>query len=219
MTDFYFNSCRLVPANFVWGAALVAHRPPRAALAVWALAAPLALAIPTAGLFRLAALIVRGEPGISLARLRGRHAPVRFLLGLAFVGAGVILGTNIVRPGRRQPVGLVIGTLAAWGLVALWCGLVAWPVSSIRRAGTARASASACGCAAPAYPVGSPALGAGRGRLRCRERVLAAALLTVGVAFVALVACRSVYPAADRLEQPDGERRDPPIRSGRRRSP
>ena len=30
--------------------------------------------------------------------------------------------------------------------------------------------------------------------------VLTAAILTVSVAFVALVACRSVYPAADRLE-------------------
>ena len=30
--------------------------------------------------------------------------------------------------------------------------------------------------------------------------VLTAAILTISVAFVALVACRSVYPAADRLE-------------------
>ncbi len=38
--------------------------------------------------------------------------------------------------------------------------------------------------------------------------ILTAALLTISVAFVALVACRIVYPAADRLETAmGGERR------------
>jgi hypothetical protein len=35
--------------------------------------------------------------------------------------------------------------------------------------------------------------------------ILTAALLTIGVAFVALLACRTVYPVADRLDPPAEE--------------
>ena len=60
VVDFFYNSWRLVPANLVWGVAFVA-------IALTGLFAPLLgvllvplLAVPTVGLFRIAALIVRG---------------------------------------------------------------------------------------------------------------------------------------------------------------
>ena len=83
LSDYYFNSMRLVAANLVWGLAL-------ALIVLVGLASPLLslallplLALPTAGVFRLAARIVRAEPGggsRDIAWPYG-HAPIRWLRG------------------------------------------------------------------------------------------------------------------------------------------
>ena len=110
-----------------------------------------------------------------------------------------------------------IATLAAWGLIVLWCGaLVAWPllVDPSRSAiGRSRERLRLAGAAA----AGAPAPLRRRSALAMAvvvavSVVLTAAILTISVAFVALVACRSVYPAADRLgDSPSaGSARDPP---------
>ena len=139
LSDYYFNSMRMVAANVVWGFAL-------ALIVLVGLVSPLLsvallplLALPTAGVFRLAARIVRGERESLLHDIAWpyRHAPGRWLVvGVAVVAATLILGTNIIFGlGGGEPAGWGVATLAAWGLIVLWCGaLVAWPLLVIGEA-------------------------------------------------------------------------------------
>lgn len=206
LTDYYFNSVRLVAANVVWGAAV-------ALVAVVSLVWPLGglvltpvLAIPTVGIFRLAALIVRdGHASFrdAVAAFRDYAGPA-ILLGVASVAAGLVLGTNaLVGLTQGEPVGWFIGTLAAWGLVALWCGgNVAWPlVVDPHRAGYSVARRlRLVGLLLLAHPGRLAALGIVIALIVVVSAVLLAALLTISISFIALVACHYVYPTADRFE-------------------
>lgn len=210
LTDFYFNSGRLVPVNIVWGGGLVVVV---LVALIWPLGAlvlaPL-LAIPTAGIFRVAARIVRNDRDISLrdalAATRADAMPI-LLLGLAFVAAVVILGSNMVAGlTSPEPLGWVIGTFAAWGLIVMWCGaLVAWPLMVDPRRAQRPPSdrLRLAGTLLLAHPVRVGALGIVVAMIVVISTILAAVLLTVGIAFVALVACRYIYPAADRLDEDD----------------
>jgi uncharacterized membrane protein YesL len=212
LTDYYFNSIRLVAANVVWGTAAAA-----VALSwlVWPLAGlvltPL-LAMPTVGVFRLAALIVRdGHASFrdTLAGIRDYAGPA-LLLGVASVAAGLVLGTNaVVGLTQSEPVGWFIGTFAAWGLVVLFCGaIVAWPlvVDPHRATDSLGRRIRLAGLLLLAHPGRFAALGIVVALLAAVSAVLLAALLTISVSFIALVACRYVYPTADRFEA----RHDPP---------
>jgi hypothetical protein len=207
VSDYYFNSMRLVPANLVWGFALalivlIGMVSPLLSLALLPL-----LALPTAGVFRIAARIVRGEPGIGLHDIAWpyRHAPGRWVVvGVVVVAAGLMLGTNaLVGLAGGEPAGWAIATLAGWGLVVLWCGaLVCWPllVDPERAATPLGERLRLAGALLLAHPLRFAGLGLAMALVTAVSIVLTAAILTVSVAFVALVACRSVYPAADRLE-------------------
>ena len=214
-TDFYFNSLRLIPANLLWGAGVLAVGLVWLVWPVGALLASPLMALPTVGVFRVAAGIVRNEPDVSfrdvLAAYR-HHALPAVPLGLGFVAAGLILGTNFVT-GLTQAEfgGWIIGTLAGWGLFIMWClALIGWPllVDPFRVDRPARERLRLAGLLLIAYPVRFAALGVVAAVVVVVSTILTAALLTIGVAFVALVACRYVYPAADRLESRlAGERR------------
>ena len=207
LSDYYFNSMRLVPANLVWGFVL-------ALIVLAGIVSPLLsvallplLALPTAGVFRIAARIVRGEPGLGLSDIAWpyRHAPGRWLwVGVVVVATGLISGTNVlVGLSGSEPVGWAIATLAGWGLVVLWCGaLVGWPllVDPARADVGLGEGLRLAGALLLAHPLRFAGLGLAMAGVTAVSVVLAAAILTVSVAFVALVACRSVYPAADRLE-------------------
>ena len=66
MSDFYFHSLRLVPANLLWGlTAIVLVFVGLASPVIAILATPL-LAIAGMLVFRVAAGVVRHEPGISI---------------------------------------------------------------------------------------------------------------------------------------------------------
>ena len=197
---------RLVAANVVWGAAV-------ALVAVVGLVWPLGglvltplLAVPTVGIFRLAALIVRdGHASFrdAVAAFRDYAVPA-ILLGLASVVAGLVLGTNaLVGLTQGEPVGWFIGTLATWGLVALWSGaIVAWPiVVDPQRAGvTLGRRLRLVGLLLLAHPGRFAVLGIVIALIAVISAVLLAALLTISVSFIALVVCRYVYPMADRFE-------------------
>jgi hypothetical protein len=198
---------RLVAANLVWGFAL-------ALIVLIGLVSPLAsvallplLALPTAAVFRLAARIVRGEPGTVLNDIAWpyRHAPTRWLVvGVAVVAATLVLGTNVLFGlGGGEPAGWGVATLAAWGLIVLWCGaLVAWPllVDPSRSPAPLTERLRLAGALLLAHPVRFGGLALAMAVVVAVSVVLTAAILTISVAFVAVVACRSVYPAADRLE-------------------
>jgi uncharacterized membrane protein YesL len=198
---------RLVPANVAWGAGVILivvvglAWPPGALLLL-----PL-LAFPTAGVFRVAAMVVRADPESGLHDIAWplRHdAAATLLLGAGFSVSGVILGTNLLMGlGQGEPIGWVLATLAGWGLVALWCGaIVAWPliVDPHRASRPVRERLRLAGELLLVHPVRFGALGMAVAIIVVLSTILTAAILTVSVAFVAIVACRSVYPAADRLE-------------------
>lgn len=207
LTDFYFNSVRLVAANVVWSVAVAG-----VALVwlVWPLAGliltPL-LALPTVGIFRLAGRIVRADGHVSfrdaLAAYRDYARPA-LLLGLGSVAAGVVLGTNaVVGLTQSEPIGWIFGTFAAWGLVVLWCAaIVAWPlVVDPHRAGYSLGRRlRLVGLLLLAFPGRFAVLGIVIAVIAAVSAVLLAALLTISVSFIALVACRYIYPVADRYE-------------------
>jgi len=197
---------RLVAANLVWGLALalillVGLVSPLLGLAVLPL-----LAFPTAGVFRMAARIVRvdGKAGLRDIAWPYRHASGRWLVvGTLVVVVGLMLGTNaLVGLSGREPAGWAIATLAGWGLIVLWCGaLVGWPllVDPERAEMRLGERLRLAGGLLLAYPLRFAALGLAMTVVSVVSTVLTAAILTISVSFVALVACRSVYPAADRL--------------------
>ncbi len=205
--DFYFNSMRLVSANVLWGALLViilltlirAPGPLTAILFVF-------LVLPTVGLYRLSALIVRGEfvafsDGLQAQR---RHLGVALAAGTTIAACAGVFVTNIIL-GITNPsiLGWVVMTFAAWGLATLWVGTLAfWPllVDPARTGRGARAAARLAALLVLAHPIRLAALGLVSGAVILVSTVAFVALLTIAVAFVSLVGCRYVLPAADRLE-------------------
>jgi len=207
LTDFYFNSGRLVPANVVWGAGaffvlVVGLIWPLGAL----LLSPL-LVFPTARIFRVAALIVRDDTDPARRDLSGASrmdARPILLLGLASVAAAIILGSNLaVGLSGGEPLGWMIGTFAAWGLILLWCGaIVAWPliVDPLRAGRPVAERLRLAGTLVLAHPARFAGLGALVAVIAVVSAILTMALLTISLSFIALVACRHVYPVADGLE-------------------
>ena len=206
-SDFYFHSLRLVPINLVWGFGVAAA----ALLAlVWPLAAlilAMLLAVPGAAVFRVAAAIVRADSATTVPDAIAasvREAGSTLVVAIGLVGAAAILATNAV-VGLTQTawLGWVLGTLAAWGLAILWCStIVIWTLLvDPRRADQAIATRlRTAALVIVAVPTRSAGLGILVGILAAISTVLVVALLSVGVAFIALVACRAVYPIADRLD-------------------
>lgn len=207
LTDYYFNSLRLVPANVVWGVGAIL-------VVIVGFAWPLGgvvllpvLALPAAAVFRVAARVVRVEPDVGLHDIAWpyRNAAGRTLaLGAAVTATALILATNVVAGiAQGMPAGWVIATLAAWGLVTLWCGaLVAWPliVDPDRAATPLGTRIRLAGALLLVDPIRFGGLGVVVAIVTIVSTVLTAAILTVSVSFVALLACRAVYPVADRLQ-------------------
>ena len=205
--DFYVNSWRLVPANLVWAAGFLlllllggAGSPILAALF-----APL-LAFPTFGLFRMAGLIHRGN-GVSAAdSLRAWRTmwPRILILGTVSVGAAIVFLTNVaVGLVRQDVVGVGIATAAAWGLLAMAVlTAIVWPLAADpnRAERPFRDILRLAALLAIAFPVRFGALTLVLLVILGISTVMFVALLTVGIAFVSLVAARYVLPAADRLE-------------------
>lgn len=205
-TDFYLNSWRMVPANLAWAAMLIGIVVLGAGVSGLALLLAPALALPTAGIYRLAGLVVRGRlvslsDGFSAWRTFGVVAAG---LGTAVLVAGALLSYNLwfgLQDGGV--VGIAIATLAGWGLVILaMFAAVAWPLLlDPKRDGTSpRDRLRLALLLILAHPGRCAALTVTLGLVVAVSTVAFAALITIGVSFVALVATRYVLPAADRLE-------------------
>jgi hypothetical protein len=209
LTDFYFNSWRLAPANVLWALTLLLVA---GGALVWlplALALPV-LGLPTVGLYRIAGRIVRGEAAafgdlLAGVRERGRSALVvaagAFLLGTTFT-TNVILGRE-----AGGPAGWLFSVLALDADIILVAFLVVgWPLlADPRRAdlGLGRLARLAV-LVALARPGRILALTVLVAAVLVLSTILLAALVMVAVAFVALVTTRVVLPIADRLEPPPG---------------
>ena len=205
MSDFYFHSWRLLPANVLWAVTSFALVAAAVLVPILVVFLPLA-ALPLAGMFGIATRIVRGE---SVSFRDGTDAWRRELravlgLGTGLLVAGTVLAFNVVS-GILAGTALGIGfaTLAFWGLAGLWLfGWLAWPVllDPARVDRPVRDRLRLAGLLLLAHPVRVGALGFVLALLLLVGTVAVVALVTVAVAFAALVSSRYVLPAADRLE-------------------
>jgi uncharacterized membrane protein YesL len=208
LSDFYFNSIRLVAANVVWGIGFVVVMALAVSAPLVAIPAAILLALPTAGVFRLAALIARDEPASvsdAFDVWRGReHALPVLAAGALMVGALIVLGFNFaVGVLSSQPFWLLIGTLAGWGLVFLFIGIGAfWPLlmDPLRRGEPLKRRLWLSLGVVFYQPLRYLGLCLICAAILIVSTIAFAALLSISLAFVALLLCRYVLPTADRLE-------------------
>ena len=205
LSDLYFHSWRLVPANVVWSVVTIAIL---VALVVSPLAVVLVpvLALPTAGIFRMTARIARGEAVSfwdAIAAWR-TETMAELALGAGLFGAAAVFGVNVASGiVLGSMVGWAFATLAFWGLVAT--GLmawVAWPLLADprRAAWPARRRLQLAGLLVLAHPVRLAVLGIALAVFLAASLVALVALITISVVVAALIATRVVLPAADRLD-------------------
>ena len=203
--DFYFNSWRLAPANLVWGIwfvlALVAG--PVSMLGVALL---VALAIPTVGLYRVAALIAREEP-VAFSDFVGgmrRSGPAALAVGGGAAILAVVFTTNVlVGLDAHNPLGWFISAMALWGDVGLVMFLATfWPilVDPQREAVSLRRKLALAGLAVIGRPVRVIGLTVTLVLVLAVSTLLFAALVIAGVAYIALVSSRVVLPLVDEVE-------------------
>ncbi len=213
---FEYDFWRLVTANVAWGVGVLALLAAAGRAPLVIVLAPL-LALPTVGVFRVAALIARDEPvatvdGFRAWRTLGGRALV---LGTALLVAGFVFTTNLMT--GIQGGGLMgwsLATFAGWGLVATGLvAVVAWPLvpDPWREELPLRALVRLSVLMALAFPLRPGALLALVTLLLTVSTVALVAVLSVSLRFAALVCCRYVLPATDRFAPPPDrpERRDP----------
>jgi len=206
-SDLYFNSWRLVAANLVWGLWLLLCLLLAVYWPLGGLLLGIALAVPTAGIYRLSALVVRQESvafSDAVETYRARLAPALGVGAIAILGTTVFL-VNVVTGlvTLANPVGWAIATAALWGVFILWAWLLClWPllVDPRREGLPIRPRMRLAAILVLAFPVRLAALTLVTAVVMGVSTVLFAALLTITVAYCALVGCRYVLPAADRLE-------------------
>ena len=207
LSDFYFNSVRLVAANIVWGLALIV------VIVISTMTSPLItipaailLALPTAGIFRLAAVIARDRPAAlsdAIGAMRSYALPA-LAVGALVIGAIAVLGFNfVVGLLSGDPMWQLIGTMAGWGLLLLFVGTSAfWPllVDPVRQGEPLKRKVGLALAVVFYSPLRYLGLTLLNGIILVVSTFAFAALLSISLAFVALLLCRYVLPTADRLE-------------------
>ena len=205
ITDFYFNSWRLAPANLVWGLGFVAFLL-AGPVSVLGVAVLVALAVPLAGIYRMAALIGRDEPATLSDFVDGmrRHAAQALAAALGAVILAAVFTTNvIVGLQAGGPLGWFVSAMALWGTVALAMLLVAfWPILvDPRREGLSlRRRLTLAGLVVIGRPGRMIALTVVIAVILLVSTVLFAAILLMSVAYIGLVSARHVLPMLDALE-------------------
>jgi len=204
LSDLYFNSWRLAPANLVWGLGLALAL--LAGPSVIAVAILVTLAVPVAGLHRMAALIARGEPAAFSDFTGGmRRFGARALgVGAAAAVLAAVFVTNVgVGLAIGNPLGWLLSALALHGLVALAMLLVAfWPilVDPRREQVDLRGRLALAGLMVIGRPGRLLGLTVVVSSILVVSIVLFAAILLVSGAYVGLVSARYVLPMVDELE-------------------
>jgi hypothetical protein len=206
--DLYYQSVRLVPANLLWTAVLLGLAWAAVAVGLWLaiLALPL-LALPVAGIYRLAGLTVRGEDVVlsdAVGAMRELLVPA-LLLGVV-VGWGTALLTLNVATGLNSgsPLGWGLAIIAGWGLVAMLdYAVVAWPLLAdpARSDMPSRERARLAGYVLLVSPWRMTALAILTVLIGAIATIFFAAIATIGVAYLALLSCRVVLADADRLSE------------------
>ncbi len=197
----------LVSLNLLWGLGLLAIVFAGLAWSPASLVLIPVLAIPVAATFRMAARIVRqdGDRSIGATLATSTTTAVgTVLLGGAFVVAQVVLVSNaIIGLTGTQPLEWLLGTLAAWGLVVAFCwSLAAMPllVDPRRTDASLGQTLRLATAVLLANPRRFAVVGVSIAVFVVVSAILTIVLLSTSLAVIALVACRVVYPMADRLE-------------------
>jgi hypothetical protein len=203
--DFYFNSWRLAPANLVWGIGFVGVLL-AGPLTVLGIVLLLLLAVPLAGLHRMAALIARGEPaafGDFVDGMRRFGGPA-VLIAAGAAGLAIVFTTNVIVGFETGgPVAWFVSAMALWGDVALAMFLVViWPilVDPQREGLGMRRRLGLAGVMVIGRPGRVLVLTVLVALILLVSTVLFAAILLVSVAYVSLVSNRYLLPMLDALE-------------------
>jgi len=169
--------------------------------------AAILLAVPAVGMFRLATQIVREEP---VSFRDSLHAWRRFL-GRALISGAVLVAISFVMLfntvlGLLNPELMlwVIATMSVWGLLATWAVAVPyWALLTdpLREDEPLRAKLRLAALLVLVSPLRFSLLLLLIMLVLATSAVFFAALLTISVAFVALLATRYTLPAADRFER------------------
>jgi len=205
LSDLYYHSWRLVPANIVWSITALGVLIAVALLPFGLIAIPV-LGIPTAGLFRMSGRIARGNAvsfwDAAAAWRRGLGSTLALSTGLTIFA--LVLGVNTLTGVLTATmVGWAFATLAFWGLLATWLfAWTAWPLlcDPARERWPARERLRLAALLTLAHPVRLGAMGLLLLVLLFASTVAIVAVLTISVAIAALIAARFILPAADRLD-------------------
>ena len=207
LSDLYFHSMRLVGLNLLWGLGLLAIVFAALAWSPVSLVLTPILAIPAVGTFRMAARIVRQEGDRSISGVLATSASRAIgtvASGGAVLIAVIVLGSNaVIGLSGTQPFGWLLGTLAVWGLVLLWAVcLVALPLLAdpLRADDSLGERMRLAVAVLLAHPRRFAVVGASMAVFVVVSAVLTIVLLTTSLALAALIACRIVYPLADRQD-------------------
>ncbi|MFN8622100.1 MAG: hypothetical protein U0869_15320 [Chloroflexota bacterium] len=209
LSELWFHWTAALAGNVAWtvvvlGLVVLAGAWPLGALVL----APL-VALPLAGLYRMAGLLIRGEPasaadGWAAWRTHGGRA---LQLGVVAIAALAVLGADLVvgLVAMGGLVGFALATAAAWGLLFGWAWLLhAWPLLLDPRAdGTRRGVREAAVLGARTallFPGRALRLTLVSTVVLLVSAVLFAVLATFAVAWVALLGAAVVLPAADRID-------------------
>jgi hypothetical protein len=211
--DFYYQSIRLVPANLLWGVAFVVWLAVAVATGplVTLLTAPL-VAVPYVAVARLAALTVRGRDVVlsDVADAVRRFGLAALVAGaLAALAAAILASNAFLGASLGGPVGWVLTTLAATGLIVLWVlGVPFWVllVDPDREDAPVLRRARLAALLVVAAPARLTWLAFLLAVLLLASTVAFVALLTIAPAYASLVAARYALPLADRLERWMGDR-------------
>lgn len=205
LTDLYFNSWRLVPANLIWGFVLLGVLAVSVAFPP-ALVLLVLLAVPTAGLHRMAALLARDEHAGFSDFIEGmrRYAAPAVAIGLAAALLAAVFTTNVVLGVRAgNPPGWFLAVMALYGDVALATFLISvWPVlvDPHRDELSLRRRLTLAGLIVVARPIRLLALLAIVMVILALSIVVLGAIVLVSAAFVSLLATRTVLPMVDAME-------------------
>lgn len=205
ITDFYFNSWRLAPANLAWAAVALLVL---VAAGIWL---PLSLlvaftAVPLAGLHRMAAMIVRGH-GTSLSDfatgMRDLAVPA-LTAGLSAAILAAVFAVNIgVGLALDGPIGWFLAASALYAEVALaMLALAFWPILADpdRAHLSLRRRLTLAGLVCLTRPGRILVVTLLLAAVLAGSVVLLAGIALVGVAYAGLVATRFVLPLADLVE-------------------
>jgi hypothetical protein len=207
LRGFAANNAPLIVANVAWGAALIVT------LGLVLTSLPIALMfflfvlpLPTAGLYQVAALIVRDEPVSVSDALAWRTFGARAIAAGSLVGgSSAVLAFNVVLGiSSLDPVGWAAGTAAFWGLVLLWMVAASvWPLlfDPVRADESATSLVKLALIVALVKPVRYLVLVGILGVVLIVSALLAVALLTISAAFFALAMSFYAIHAGDRIER------------------